>query len=228
MAQPRQRKQKLHPAVAQTTPRQLQHQYALQKLGFSKRLQISLLQHSILRHKHPNIRLQTKQTQLLKKLILLVLLKQKVQINSDRLHVLVVQQNLVEEVVLVRVEEDEGVFGDYYFFGAPEEFYCFHLDFVEVDAAGGVGFFAEDEGFFVDAAEGVDYFFLGEEAEDAGCGPDSQMVEQSFRVIRDHLMVNFHDHLLDISDRMSECALRAEDALVPEQKIHIAQLRFHV
>ncbi len=69
---------------------------------------------------------------------------------------------------------------------------------------------------------------MAEERKNACGRPDSEVVEKAFLVPRDEFVIYFSDYVFDVGDGMRKNARGPEYALVAEEEIQVAELRFGV
>jgi len=136
--------QVVHPLVPQVVPGQLQVHQILQKVIFDHYLNVFLFEVCIFADEGLDVLAEDEARELLEELVLLVLLEEEVEVDGEGLHVLVVVQHLLKEVVLELVEEHQGVFGQLYLLCSFKKFHCLQIYLVESDVPCCISFFAQE------------------------------------------------------------------------------------
>jgi hypothetical protein len=92
-------------------------------------------------------------------LVLLVLLKQEVEVDGQAPHLFVVGEDLNEESLFVLLEEGQGVLRHFDFLGSLEEFDRPQVDPVQEHPFWGVGPPTEEERLLIHSTDGLNDFF---------------------------------------------------------------------
>ena len=165
--------------VRQVVLRELQIGKILKHMAFSHCLQISDVKHCVFAVERANVRLQYELCKLFKQLVLLVLLEQEIQVDRKSLHILVVVQDLLKKVVFELLKKAKRLSVDLDLLCPFEELHSLEAYLVQRHSPCCVRALAQEESFFVDAAQGLYDLFCRKEGENADRRPNAQTVEYS-------------------------------------------------
>ena len=111
-----------------------------------------------------------------------MLFKQKVQVNYESLHVLVVVQNLSQEVVLELAEERQRVLSNNDLLSPLEELNCSDINLLKVYLTSTEDLSADEVRVLVHPAD-FNQFVGREEGQNGGRYPDSEVFEKTLFLV---------------------------------------------